>query len=140
MKKIGEIATAIAESVIWKIADVFPSMSFVVVRRELLYAKRESAVMLELYRGVRSKNGQLAGKKLYEKIVAQRLECDEAQAREIIQHADESYARWPDVRDLTFRDVVRYVIVNHLITAHSGSVGTRAYTEETVKAVVPADL
>ena len=140
MKKIKKILTEVAQSIIWRLADLIPSLSFLVARRERVYAERESAMMLELYRGVRSANAQLAGKKLYEKIVAHRLGCDEREAREIVRHADESYAQWPDDRDLAFRDVVHYVIVHHLLAPHTGFVGTLANTEQTVMAVIPGEL
>ena len=140
MKKLGEIVTDVARRVIWRLADLIPPMSFVVARQERLYAEGESAVLLELYRGIRSANAQLAGKEIYERVVAHRLGCDETEAREIVRHADESYAQWPDERDLKFRDVVHYVIVHHLLASHTGRVGTLANTEQTVMANIPDEL
>ena len=140
LKNFAAIANKLSETVIFRLAGLIPSLSFVAERQERVYAERESAMMLDLYRDVRSAHAELCGKKLYEKIVAHRLGCDETEAIEIVRHADESYARWPDVRDLTFRDVVHYVIVHHLLSAHTGSVGTQANTEQTVKAAIPCEL
>ena len=140
MKIIPEIVTEAARRVMWKLADLNAPMSVVTGWQERLYAERESAAMLELYQGVRTANPQLAGKKLYVEIVARRLECDEQEAAEIVRHADESYAQWPDVRDLTFRDVVRYVVVYHLLSQHTGRVGTKSNTERTVVGAIPGDL
>ncbi|MFN8178270.1 MAG: hypothetical protein U0167_10085 [bacterium] len=140
MRRITEIARELANRVIWRLADVLPALSSVVAWRERRYAHRESAAMLESYRSVQAGNPQLAGKELYEKVVAHRLACDEAEAAEVVRHADESYARWPEERLLRFRDVVHYVIVNRLLVQHARSVGTLADTEQTVTAAIPVEL
>ena len=129
MKKFSVIATESVDRVIWHLANLIPTMGVLVARRERAYADRESAVMLELYRAVRSANPQLTGKTLYERIVVHRLNCDETEARRIVRLAGDSYAQWPDDRELMFRDVVHYVIVHHLLAAHTAAVGTRANTE-----------
>ena len=141
MKKLTDLASELTGSVMWKLADFTSSMgSGSFARRERLYAERESAVMLEWYERVRAADAQLSGKKLYEKIVADRRGCDPREAREIVRHAEDSYALWPDDRDLTFRDVVHYVIVHDLLAAHPDSLGTRANTEHAVKNSIPGEL
>ena len=140
MRIIREMFTDAARRVMWKLGGVNTPMSAVAGWQERRYAERESAVMLALYKEVRETDAPLVGKKLYEKIVARRLECDETEAAEIVRHADESYAQWPDDRDLTFRDVVRYVIVHHLLSRHAGRVGTQANTEQTVMDTIPGEF
>jgi hypothetical protein len=128
------------EPLIWKLADRLPFMGFLVAWRERLFAKRESAVMLTLFHSVRNEYPQLKGAKLYEQVVARRLECDVSIAHEIVKGAEESFAQWPNWRDLMFRDVVNFLIVNHLLMNHANSVGTRANMEEVLALSIPSNL
>ena len=92
--------------------------------------------MLELLQRVQSSNPQLSGTKLYEKVVADRLCCDEMNARNIVRDAEQSFARWPVHRNLTFRDVVNHLIGTQLTAANGGVVDTRFIVER----VIPINL
>ena len=103
-------------------------------------ANRQCALMLEICREMQKENPGLEGERLYERVVAQRLSCDESEARELVRRADQSFAQWPDDRDVNFRDVVNFVIVNNIMGAHRTALGIHADMAVIVNAAIPKGL
>jgi hypothetical protein len=85
------------------------------IRRQSIIARVESAAMLELFRMTRQRHPELVGLELYRAIVALRLGCEAAQARAVVRRAEEEFAQWPVRREVTLRDVVRHIVIAHLI-------------------------
>jgi hypothetical protein len=129
-----------SDNVLWRFAELVPGLNLLVARRERALAQEQCAVMMEIVRVLQKKEPALAGEALYRKAIVKRLGCDDAMAREIIRLADLSFAQWPEERDVKLRDVVNYVIVNQIMSAHSAAMGTRIDMQDIVSAAIPAEL
>ena len=136
----GESVAVTADNAMWGAADRWPIFSFLVEWRERRYARQQSAELCEIYRRHREENPALSKEALYEKVVVERLRCSPAHARDVIRGADQSFAQWPEERDVIFRDVVNYVITHQLMAAHDKTLGTRADMVEIFKDEVPGSL
>lgn len=67
-----------------------------------------------LYLETRALGEGLAGEELYARVVQEHLGCDENYARQVVEMAADSYARWPTPRPVSFRDVAHYLVVSTL--------------------------
>lgn len=130
----------LGDRVLWRLAEFFPPFNALVVRRERSVARRQCVVMLGIYRELQRDNPGLEGERLYQRVVAERLSCDESSARELVRQADQSFAQWPDRRDVNFRDVVNFVVVNHIMSRHRRALGIHADMVVVVKAEIPEGL
>ncbi len=108
--------------------------------REKRFALTCCREMLELYHAVARSRPELSGEALYRHVVAQRLGADGPAAAEMIRGAAQSYASWPVERALTFRDVVRYVVVSDLIGLHRDTPWVHEGLKRLVDDSVPARL
>lgn len=136
----GNRAGGLSDRALWWIATYVPFLGRLVARRERTLAKAECASLLEIVNGLRAGEPSLEGESLYARVIMQRLSCDAAKAREVLRRVDESFAQWPEQRDIRFRDVANYLIVVGIMDAHSSAMGTRSDMEALVAAAIPKDL
>ena len=129
-----------SDRVLWWFAEYLPFLHPVVAGRERKLAQAECGRMLDICHELRADDPALEGEALYERAITRRLSCDEGEAREIVRLVDVSFAQWPEERDVNFRDVVNYVIVNGIMRAHTTAMGTRTDMQDIVAAAIPEGL
>ncbi|RPI64549.1 MAG: hypothetical protein EHM50_00470 [Lysobacterales bacterium] len=129
-----------AGSTAWRLLEHLPSFGWYVARAERAYAKRQCALLLEIYDHFRSEHPGLDGDGLYAQVVEYGLDCDPTAARSIVLAADRSFAQWPTERDVTLRDVASFLLMNQLLPAHSETLGVQTNVTSIVAAVVPLRL
>jgi len=112
----------------------------VLARAERRYAKDASAKLLELYRQERRERPELNRRALYLSIVARRLGPQAARAGEVVRRAEESFTDWPADRELTFRDVVHYLIFDEYTRRGTAREGTKTNMRVAVARVIPNDI
>ena len=117
-----------------------PLIDWYVARRESAYAQSQCKRLLEIYVRVRSEHPELGSDELYARVVEQGLGCDSTVARSIVLEADRGFAQWPTERDVTFRDVVTFLLLNQLLPAHSKTLGVQANVTALVATVIPLRL
>lgn len=83
---------------------------------------------------------KLRGAALYEQVVARRGHLGDRTPEAIVLHATESFATWPAERPLQFRDVVRFLVFDDYLRAHSASHGTLSDMRRMVERVIPEML
>jgi len=127
-----------ANSSVWRLLEHLPLFGWRVSERA--YAKRQCVLLLEIYEHFQKEHPRLDGDELYARVVAYGLDCNPTAARSIVLGADRSFAQWPTERDVTFRDVVSYLLMNQLSLAHSKSLGVQANVTAIVAAVIPLRL
>jgi hypothetical protein len=111
-----------------------------VAHAERRYAKEASEQLLALYQRQRDEKPELNGRALYESVVAERLGTASHRAVELVRRAEDSFTTWPVERDLTFRDVVHYLIFDEY--THLGTVreGTKTNMRAVVARIIPEDI
>jgi len=129
-----------SDNALWRLAEYLPFLGGLVARRECQLAREEAARMLGICRAAQGDTPGLHGEALYERVMMNRLACDEPTARELVRLADQSFAQWPEERDVNFRDVVNYLVAKQIMSAHSRADGIRADVIKVVNAAVPNDL
>lgn len=139
-RNTADQVTVQSDNVLWRIAAFVPGLNRFVARRERALAEAHCAEMLRIVRTLQREDPALQGEPLYLKAITRRLGCGESKAREIVRLADQSFAQWPEERDVNLRDVVNYVIVNQIMTAHRSAMGTLVDMEAIVKTAIPAGL
>jgi hypothetical protein len=139
-KGTAENVVVRSDGVLWRLAEYLPFLGHLVARRERALARAQCTLMLEVHRTVQIESPGLTGEALYQRVVAKRLSCGERRARELVRLADQSFAQWPEARDVNFRDVVTYVIVNQIMVAHARAMGTQSDVEKIVNAAIPEGL
>jgi hypothetical protein len=107
---------------------------------EKWYARRASRELLEWYRRVHGEEPQLAGTALYQRVIVRRSGFDVKAAAGIVRRAEQSFCAWPSDRDLRFRDVVLYVVIDEYLRSHSTHLGTQTNMGEVVVRLIPGDL
>ena len=116
-----------------------------VVRRlltvsERWYAWRASRAMLKQYHRARTVGHTLSGRPLYEDILCRHFGFTPAGAAAILNGAENSYCLWPLKRELRFRDVVSYVVVQEYLHINNFLRGTQTDMRRIVARVIPAEL
>jgi hypothetical protein len=111
-----------------------------VARDERRYAKQASAQLLELYQAEHRERPQLAGRSLYEAVIARRLGPASKRAAEIVRRAEESFTDWPVERELRFRHVVHYQIFDEYVHLGSERPGTRTNIGVVVSQIIPEEI
>ena len=96
--------------------------------------------LLELHAEVAREHPELSGEPLYERIITRFTNGDAQQAKSVLNHAEESFAQWPVVRDVNFRDVVLYFVVSKSLVPIEQAAESRLDLTELVHSIVPADL
>ena len=135
----GQVAVH-TDNALWRVAEHIPVLNLLVARRERTLARTECAVMLQICRKLQAENPVLSGEALYEAAVGQRLLCDETRARQMVRLADQSFAQWPEERDVNLRDVVNYVIVHQIMSAHTRTMGVLIDMEAVVASEIPEGI
>ena len=107
---------------------------------EKWFAWRASRELLESYNRARAEEPPVSGKALYERVVIRRSGLDAKAAGGILLRAEESFCDWPGGRELRFRDVVLYVIIDEYLRSHGANLGTQTNIGKIVARVIPKDL
>jgi hypothetical protein len=127
-------------NVIGKIRGQIGSLGILVSWSERRYARRASLDVLETYRREHAAHPELSGKELYTQVVAAHTGADRQTASRIVRQAGESFADWPNWRDMTFRDVVSFLVLADYMRSNPGRGGTSTNMRRVVARVIPGDL
>jgi hypothetical protein len=103
------------------------------------YAARESRLALRVYERVRREHPEISGRALYIEVVRNCTTGASERIEELVRHAEESFADWPEIRDLQFRDVVSYIVFDELVVSKNRQ-STSADIQAAVSKIIPADL
>jgi hypothetical protein len=126
--------------VIGQIRDLIGSLGILVGWTEKRFARRISLGVLEIYRREHAAHPELSGRELYVKVVAAHMGTDLQAASRIVRQAGESFADWPNWRDMTFRDVVNYVVIADYKQSNPGRGVTTTNMGRVVAKTIPGDL
>ena len=110
------------------------------VLAEKWYAWRTSHEMLRWYQRVSGEEPHLTRTTLYREIVVRRLELDIGAARDLLQRVRQSFCEWPHQRELRFRDVVNYLVVDEYMQGNVTNVGMYTDTRRIVSGIIPSHL
>lgn len=108
--------------------------------RERWFAWRTSRDWMRWHARVRREEAALERLVLYRRILMRRLDIDTRSAEAILRRARQSISAWDSDREITFRDVVLYVVVDEYLRDHAARLGAEARLERIVHAVVPREL
>ncbi len=111
-----------------------------VLMREWWQVQRVSRVMLGRFRGIVRLQPGLERIEVYRLLVQEHVGCDGYTANRILRGAAQSFAVWPEERDLQLRDVIHYVAVTEFLHQRSRPAGMRSDVQALVNAVVPEYL
>lgn len=89
--------------------------------RERRFARSCCQELLRTYNTIATEHPDLAREELYRQVVALRTGGSAEAVRAVLKGADESYAWWPQVRDLTLRDIAHYLSVTEFLATHGES-------------------
>ncbi len=103
------------------------------------FVRSECKKALSCFRGVRSDQPGMAKRDLYREVVTRCLGSGPDRAIRIVRRAEQSYAAWPAGRDVRFRDVVTYVLVEECLISKRRT-NDHAHIEAIVAAAIPGDL
>src|SRR5262249_39508862 len=92
---------------------------------ERRFAHQRSHELLKLYGLAHDSAPHLSGKELYLRVVIQ-AGYDPKAAQSALLRAEQSYCQWPAEHDLSFSDVVRYLLVTEYLRSHVESLGTES--------------
>ena len=92
-----------------------------------------------MYRKVRAQHPGLTGIALYEKVVSSLPGVSAEAAQTLVRAAEQTFAEWPEERELTFRDVVHYLCFDRFPQFHNRN-WTRTSLRGAVESVIPEDL
>jgi len=126
--------------VIGRITDLIRSPGFLVAWSERRYARRASLGVLETYRRAHAAHPQLSGTELYAHVVAAHSHTDRETALKVVRQAGESFADWPNWRDVTFRDVVSFVVLADYLRSNPKRGGTSTNVRRIIAKTIPGDL
>jgi hypothetical protein len=129
-----------ANNPLWRLLEHVPLIDRHIARRERAYARGQCKLLLEIHGHFQRQHPGLGGDELYARVVEHGLDCDSTLARSIILEADRSFAQWPAERDVIFRDVACFLLLNHLLPAHSKTLGVQANIAAIVAAAIPLRL
>jgi len=107
---------------------------------ERRYVVRASREMLTRYRTIVQAYPGASRTELYRQLIIDRFGCDSAAADRALNQANDSFAKWPKVRELTLRDVIHFAAVVEFLTDHDRAQGMLADVDKLVAAQVPANL
>jgi hypothetical protein len=106
---------------------------------EIWFAWQASRELLDSYQRMHREDPQLLGKTLYERIVSRRSGLDVQAVAGILRRAEQSFCAWPSERDLKYRDVVQYIVIEEYLRTY-GAIGTQTNLVKVVAYVIPNDL
>jgi hypothetical protein len=107
---------------------------------EKWYAWRTTHEMLGWYQRVRGEQPQLTGRTLYQQVIVRRSGLDDEAARGVLRRAHQRFCEWPFERELRFRDVVHYVVIDEYLRSHLNNLGTHTDMGKVVARLIPHDL
>ena len=122
------------------LSGAFRQFNFVALLREHTRIRRTCAELLRTYRQIESEWPQAGKPDLYARVVAAHSGADAEGVRRILRHAAESFALWPEERELNFRDLVSYFAVTACRSADPKTIGVRANVIDIVAHAIPAEL
>ena len=108
--------------------------------REHWQIVRTSRAMLSRFRRIARSQPRLGRTEAYRVLVQDYLHCDRRAADRILSAAAQSFAAWPEDRDLQLRDVIHYVTVTEFLQQRTGERGMRSDVQSVVHALVPQNL
>jgi len=108
--------------------------------RELRFAKKAGRLARAHYHRLRKKRPELNGQALYQAFVCECNAIDESAAQAILQRAEDSFAAWPNNRDLIFRDVVQYLVISEYLASHPERGGTTVNMTRIIAQIIPGQL
>jgi hypothetical protein len=97
------------------------NFAFVRAWRERKYAFRCCKALRTLHANEKAANPLRRGVQLYVRVVELYLKCDLTLASMVVERAAESYAIWPQTRELKFRDVAHFLIACGLCQETAGN-------------------
>ena len=106
---------------------------------EIWFAWQASRELLDSYQRMHREDPQLLGKTLYERIVSRRSGLDVQSVAGILRRAEQSFCEWPSERDLKYRDVVQYMVIEEYLRSY-GAIGTHTNLAKVVAYVIPDNL
>lgn len=106
---------------------------------ECWFAWQASHELLDLYERTRREEPQLIGRTLYVRIVIRRSGLDVDAAEGVLRQAEQSFCEWPSERDLKFRDVVRYIVIEEYLASYA-TIGAHTNLGRIVARVIPDAL
>ena len=93
--------------------------------------------LLEMFLQIIKSHPELSDRERFNKLVMRRNHCDEATAYEVMRIAEESYASWPQERELTLCDVIHYLAVREFQLRQGDEFWAGDDVAARVRAVVP---
>jgi hypothetical protein len=123
-------------------AGWFDGLAVGIVRmwRERATARQISRESLRIYREVEQSYPQLTGVTRYREIVARQTGLDDPSVGDILERAEISFASWPVVRPLKFRDVVQYLVASQCLSADTATPGIRSRLTTIIAREIPGEL
>jgi hypothetical protein len=106
---------------------------------EIWFAWQASHELLDSYKHMHREDPQCIGKPLYERIVSRRSGLDVQAVAGILRRAEQSFCEWPSERDLKYRDVVQYMVIEEYLRSY-GAIGTHTNLAKVVAYVIPDNL
>lgn len=128
------------DQVLWRVARHLPFLNRMVAHREQSLARTCCEQMLEILKAISLREPNLHGEGLYARTISERLACDMSRSREIVRMADQSFAQWPEERDVRFRDVVNYLIVHEILGKDPKTMGTQSDIDRICRDLIPTTL
>lgn len=102
------------------------------------YALHKSREALGLYLRVQRERPDLRGRDLYREIVTRRGQQTTGADDNVLERSEQSFCTWPTRRELSFRDVVHYLVVSEYLRLRSGF-GIQINMGAVVARVIPRD-
>lgn len=103
------------------------------------FARSECKKALVCFDQVRHERPGFARLELYRDVVTRCLGAEREQAIRIVRCAEQSYAAWPAGREVCFRDIVTYVLVEERLISKRRT-DDHADIEAIVAATIPSNL
>jgi hypothetical protein len=122
------------------LSDTFRQLNFVALMRERNQIRRTCSQLLSIYQEVATELPQAAKMDIYARVVEKHCGADSDGVRRILRRAAESFAAWPEERDLIFRDLVNYFAVTECRCADPKNIGVRTDVIDIVSNSISADL
>ena len=142
LSEIGEDSPALSgrmslsqRATAWRNA-LFASL---VSRRESRYVTEITRELLKLHWIVCTTHPKLPRREIYRRVVMARTGCGVEEANGVLRRAEQSFARWPIERELTFADVVHYMAVSEYLESHD-RIATRIDMGRLIADRIPMDL
>jgi hypothetical protein len=120
-------------------SNFFRWLGFYRKANERKFARIVSLEILGLYVSQRIANPDLHGRPLYEKITSKYLNVTDAEARDVVQRAEQSFAIWPTEREVRLKDVAHYIVVNEYIETN-GVRGVESHFKKVIDKVISDHL